>query len=75
MDDYPALGAWLERITLRPAVTLGLNCPEEDTIALTRRDPVAAAEKAKASSNWIMENLKKEAAAIEARKAASAGAK
>lgn len=69
-DDYPLLTAWLERITTRPAVTAGLNVPEEDTIALTRRDPVAAAAKAKINSAWIMDNLKKEAEKLAAAKAA-----
>lgn len=68
LDEYPHLSAWLERITLRPAVTLGLNCPEEDTISLRRRDPAAADAKAAQSSKWIMENLEREAKALAAKK-------
>ena len=71
LDEYPHLSAWLERITSRPAVTLGLNCPEEDTISLRRRDPVAADAKAAQSSKWIMENLEREAKALAAKAAAA----
>ena len=53
IDDLPHLKAWLKRIADRPAVSKGLDIPEENFVKAQLRDPKKKEELVEQSKKFV----------------------
>ena len=53
IDDLPHLKAWLKRIADRPAVSKGLDVPEENFVKAQLRDPKKKEELVEQSKKFV----------------------
>jgi glutathione S-transferase len=61
IDDFPALKAWEERMTARPAVEKGRHVPDPHKIKELLKDKAKMEEHAAKSRVWVQAGMKEDA--------------
>ena len=57
IDEFPHLAAWVDRIEARPAVVIGRDIPEKDSLTKMKNDPAHAEKMAKQATAWVSTTL------------------